>query len=62
MGGNFRGGDITRANGSIYYFFAREFSWDKKTVDSQKVGYLNLLIDLYKTEQRKERANLNRQG
>ena len=58
---DFRGRGYSKSSGSVYYFFAREFNWDQKTVDSQKIGYLNILIESYKEEQRKEkRANLNR--
>ena len=60
MGGDFRGGDYTRANGTVYYFFAREFGWTKQQVDVQQVGYLNSLIFEYQEEARKERLNLNR--
>ena len=42
---------------NIYYFFAKEFGWDKEKVDKQQAAYLGMIIELWNKEQRK--ANMS---
>ena len=48
-----RAGRKSKNRGEYYYFFASEFGWSKKEVDSQPIEYLADLIKVHMKHQRK---------